>query len=439
VNLRTLARYLIGNADAIRSVATDKNSLWLGIGLVLLTAIARNYDQNFVLETPLWFFGPLLFSLFSGSFLFWILRSFLVKHIMVPVGSEAPPQGSQWRSFMGLFWMTAPVAWLYAIPVERFLMSYNAAVANLCLLAIVAAWRVLLMSRIVQVVNEVPFSRACGWVLVGASLEVIIVVFCGFLTGGGLSRKILAGMAGMRHAPEEQLTMSALGTSWNGAVLLLIVCSVTLYAFKFRGSAAPFPAPVSGSRPARWLLVLPALWITAAIPAQLEQFRFHTHAKLVNAERYADALAYLSHFQRSDFPKSRRIEPDPYEYPVWKRLPPTVALLTTNTPPWIREVYLSHLSVTVRHYFPRFRSAPDVAAMFKAMTNLPGAHDWMRTNEAELTKNVAHLGSFWDENQTNGTARTNLVIALRQLGMSEENVLKLPNVPAKSASTNAAP
>jgi hypothetical protein len=268
VNLRTLARYLIGNADAIRSVATDKNSLWLGIGLVVLTAIARTYDQNFVLETPLWFFGPLLFSLFSGSFLFWILRSFLAKNMMVPVGTEPPPQGSQWRSFMGLFWMTAPIAWLYAIPVERFLTSYNAAVANLCLLAVVAAWRVLLMSRIVQVVNEVPFSRACGWVLVGASLEVIIVVFCGGIFGGTMSRSIMAGMGGMRHAPEEQLIISALSAAWTGAWVLLIACVIPLAAAKYRGSAAPYPDTVNRSRLSKALLVLPLVWIAIAIPAQ---------------------------------------------------------------------------------------------------------------------------------------------------------------------------
>ena len=63
-------RYLFGQADAIRQVVASGAALWTGIALVLLTAIPRNYDQTLLSENPLlWIFGPLLFSLVSGSFL----------------------------------------------------------------------------------------------------------------------------------------------------------------------------------------------------------------------------------------------------------------------------------------------------------------------------------------------------------------------------------
>jgi hypothetical protein len=430
VNLRTLARYIFGDANAIRTVAIEKNSIWLGIGLVLLPAIARNYDQNFILETPLWLFGPLLFSFFSGTFLFWILRGFVSKHITVEI--EEPNQtDSPWRSFMGLFWMTAPVAWLYAIPVERFLTSYHAAVANLTLLAVVAMWRVFLMSRIVEVVHGVPWPRAFGWVLVAASLEVILVVFCGWFFGGGMARSVLASMGGMRHAPEEQLVISALGFIWTGAWIVLTACVVTLWLAKYSGTATPLPALMKRSAFSKSLFLLPIFWIAAAIPAQLEQARFHAHSKLMKTERYEEALAHLSRFERRDFPASRRIEPNPYEYPVWKDLPRTTALLTTNTPMWIREVYLSHLSITFRHYMPRFHSAPDVAAMFSAIARLPQGREWMRMNETELEQHLPRVGNFWDDNGTNAAARTNLVLALRELGMSEQAISKLPDIPTR--------
>src|SRR6185503_2799832 len=115
---------------------------------------------------------------------------------------------------MAVFWMTAPIAWLYAIPVERFLDTYHAAQANIALLGIVSLWRVLLMSRIMAVLFEIHFLRALGWVLIAASLEVIVVVFLGAFSSGTFSRSILAGMAGMRNVPEEALLSSVLASVW---------------------------------------------------------------------------------------------------------------------------------------------------------------------------------------------------------------------------------
>src|SRR5207245_4538618 len=96
----------------------------------------------------------------------------------------------QWATFMAAFWMTAPIAWLYAIPVERFLDSYHAAQANIALLSIVSLWRVLLMSRVLAVLFEIHFLRALGWVLFAAPLEVIVVVFFGAFFSGSFSKHI---------------------------------------------------------------------------------------------------------------------------------------------------------------------------------------------------------------------------------------------------------
>src|SRR5204862_7253608 len=116
---------MFGAASAIREVASNRAALWTGIVLVLLTGIARNYDQSYFLKTPMWLIGPLAFSFFSGTFLYGILvRGLARRHF--PEGHQ---KGGQWVTFMAAFWMTAPIAWLYAIPVERFLNSYHAAQA----------------------------------------------------------------------------------------------------------------------------------------------------------------------------------------------------------------------------------------------------------------------------------------------------------------------
>ena len=253
---------------------------------------------------------PLLFSCFSGSFLFWALYGLFIRRHLEPKDIS---KLAQWRSFLALFWMTAPVAWLYAIPVERFLSSYQAAQANLTLLGVVSIWRVLLMARIISVLQRVPFSLI-GWMLVPACVEVLLVI----VFGPTIGRQVLAGMSGMRNAPEENLIMSALGNVLLGATILLPTCLAFLGGYRFKNTVQPLPAAAKGPFPLWTLLVVSAVWIAVAIPSQLEQERFMTHALLVRAGKYREAVNYLARHRPKDFPPSRRIEPNPYEYRVWR-------------------------------------------------------------------------------------------------------------------------
>jgi hypothetical protein len=86
-------------------VACSLSAIWTGIALTLLTAFARNYDQTFIAEKPFhWFFGPLLFSLVSGSWIYVIWYQFCArKHF----SADTHAADSSWRGFMGTFWMTA--------------------------------------------------------------------------------------------------------------------------------------------------------------------------------------------------------------------------------------------------------------------------------------------------------------------------------------------
>jgi hypothetical protein len=421
VSLSIVARYLFGNAGAIREVATNRAALWTGIWLVVLTGIARNYDQNYALETPMWWIGPLVFSFFSGSFLYWIVVLGFARRHLEPT---ADPQQSQWPTFMALFWMTAPIAWLYAIPVERTFDSYRAAQANLILLAIVSLWRVLLISRVLSVLLEVRFGRVLSWVLVGASLEVIIVVFLGGIFSPSFGRRVMAGMAGMRNAPEENLLSSALTLVWVCSWALLFLVLLLIAVVRFRGTARRLPAAAPGRIPVVSLLVLTLVWVILAVPAQLEQYRFFVHSHLVSRERYEQALAYVGQYQKSDFPSGRRLEPNPYEYRVWRDLPPTVALLTTNTPAWVRDVYLSHAAITFTHHRGQYQSLADVARMFSALEQLPEGRDWLLTNQVVLGRQRLRHRHLLTEgpNSSGAVTLTNIVITVRRMGMAETNV-----------------
>src|ERR1051326_6460383 len=173
--------------------------------------------------------------------------------------------------------MTAQIAWLYAIPVERFLDPYRAAQANITLLAIVSLWRVLLMSRILSVLFEINFERALGWAFMAAALEVIIVFFLGV----PFSRHILAAMSGMRNAPEEALLGSVLGFVWECSWVVLVVCFLALISRRFKGIILPLPEPLPGKIPWIQLVGLVGIWALIAIVPQKEQHRFITHAALL--------------------------------------------------------------------------------------------------------------------------------------------------------------
>ena len=291
---------------------------------------------------------------------------------------------------MSLFWMTAPLAWLYAIPVERFLNWHLAAVANLTLLAAVALWTVLLMARIVSVMQGLNFFRALAWIGVPACLEVLLVVFLGEIFGSTLSRRIMAAMSGMRNAPEEQLLDLAVSRVLVGALILLPFLLVMVNTWRLRRTLQPLPEARKGALPAGGLMLLSAVWIAIAVPAQIEQHRFVTHARLIQGGKYRESVEYLAHFQRKDFPASRRIEPNPYNYRAWEDLPKIMASLQPMDPEWIRRLYLEDMEVLFSHYW--LMCKPDsLVLMFSALERLPEGKEWIKRNTSEMSKVQAAL------------------------------------------------
>ena len=165
------------------------------------------------------------------------------------IGTSAAVDGG-WLSFMGLFWMTAPVAWIYAIPVERFVDSISAAWANVALLSLVSLWRVLLMTRVIQVTTKAPFFIALVWVLFAACIEVLVV----FFFGGGFSRALIAGMGGMRNSPEEEVILGAMGTEFGSAFWLAPVTFLLALFWRPKRLLVPLPRPRPEAMPWRTVL-----------------------------------------------------------------------------------------------------------------------------------------------------------------------------------------
>ena len=393
--------YLLGRGDAIRELADNRATLWTGIGLVLLTSIARNYDQTFIAEKPfLWLFGSLLFSLVSGTWLYLILYGWFVRRATADADGKKPGFWSQWRCFMGLFWMTAPIAWLYAIPVERIYDSMTAAKANLSLLGIVSLWRVILITRVIQVLTQARYHAVLLWVLFAAGVEILVV----FFFGGAFARAIMSGMGGMRNSPEETLMVGSLATVFMVAFWGTPVILVTALVVGGNQTADDLPAPGRSEWKGRWLVVGAVLWVAVAIAPQIELSHNVKVERLFAESRFRDGLDYLSAQRPGQFAPARVLPPNAFEYEIFTELPECLGAVQPNDAQWVREHLLRRLNQMMTHY-QRWRSVKGMATeeqvevfrsglesyhrsgtglneMLDGLARIPEGKAWMETNVA---------------------------------------------------------
>lgn len=201
--------FLFGSRAAILRLASSRATLGLGFLLVLSAGVARHYDHASLLEDFRWLYGPLAVSLVSS------LLVFLAVFVGLRLASKAG-FWTQYREFLGLFWMTAPVAWLYAIPVEHWFEPIAAAKWNLLFLAMVSGWRVLLISRTVSVITNSRFGVSLFFVLIPASLEMAAATFL-----IRLNYNVVSTMSGAEVRPDMQLMAHAADIVRTGSLVVL--------------------------------------------------------------------------------------------------------------------------------------------------------------------------------------------------------------------------
>lgn len=195
MNIATLVNYLIGRRQAIVQIAQSPQAVWLGLLLVLSTGLAREYDGEDLLHEPWHLLLPLGASLVTCGMLYGLLW------LVCRGWKTSPPSGRVFRSFLALYWMTAPLAWLYAIPVERFLSAADSTRANLWLLGIVALWRVTLMVRVVSVVWPLSVWQSLFVVMLFADTILLTLLYLTPLP-------VFSIMGGIRLTDSEQVIQS---------------------------------------------------------------------------------------------------------------------------------------------------------------------------------------------------------------------------------------
>ena len=211
MGIGTLLGYLIGVRSATLTLAERPRTWLIGLVFVFSAGFAREYDGEDLVHEPWYLLAPLGASLVASFVLFCVLY--------VPgrmAGADSPPSFTAYRTFLGLFWMTAPLAWLYAIPYERLFDPVTAAYANVYTLALVSAWRVALMVRVGVVLFGLSPWAALFRVVAYADTVALIAINI-------LPFPIIEIMGGLRVSDAEMAVRSAAQTfvCWGGVSLIL--------------------------------------------------------------------------------------------------------------------------------------------------------------------------------------------------------------------------
>ena len=388
ITLGTLVSYLFGSREAIRALATHRDTVGLGLIFVLSAAFAREYDGEDLLHEPWHLLLPLIASLGTSLVLFC-----LVEYVARCRESECARFLSRYRSFLGLYWMTAPLAWLYAVPVERFLSPADATVANLWFLGIVSLWRVLLITRVFSVLHS-PRDGAAS----PASFFFVVMLFADSLAVflvGFIDLPVLVLMGGVRLTETESvLADTKLLVTFFGVLTwpIWLIGTLAVASGKTPWSWAnadlsirhPISAPVKCLAAASvlvWIAVLP--W------TQPEQQLRGSVERDLREGRYREALTTMSAHQRDEFPPHWNPPPRIGSARERPRILKIVVALSLNDAPWVRELFIDKLDAALgRHGFPMetLWAEAEASVILACLEGLPEGEAILRDKHEHLQR-----------------------------------------------------
>ncbi len=341
MSITTLLGYMIGRRKAILDIAAAPGATWLGLLFVMSAGFAREYDGEDLLAAPWHLLLPLGVSLVLSLVLFGVL--------VIPAGwRRGAVKGNFWGHYavlLRLFWMTAPLAWLYAIPFERFCSAAEATEANLWILGIVSLWRVLLMARVVSVVY--------GANLVATAMLVLLFADTVALTALRLAPlPVVSIMGGIRLSESEQIIQATAflvvffgGVSWPIWALGTIVVLVRrLPRWRFVVDEEGVELQVVSR--SLWVLAVLAIvgWLPVLFVTQPEQQLRRQVERGLRGGEIRESLLRMSEHVREEFPP--HWEPPPrigYGERSPKMDDVLLEMTTANVAPWVRTIFIDKM------------------------------------------------------------------------------------------------
>jgi hypothetical protein len=343
MTIRTLFGYLVGRENAIREIASNRRSLIVGFLFCLSTALARHYDGKYLLREPWFLLAPAGASLLTSSILFF----FLYLATSVRARKVLPGYASSYLSFLGLYWMTAPLAWLYGIPYERFLSEVDAAQANVWTLELVSVWRVILISRAVAVLTPSSFFSAFTKVAVPAMAIVFVALSYARMP-------LIDWMGGVRVPPSVQPVADAymfvILYGFFATVIGSLVWLGSLFVTSPESTLEGFRVQQAGSvgKALPILASIVILGFTAALPiTQREQKLRYDVEKDLKKNQIKVALDVLASHRQNEFPPQWTPPPWP-EYGEGDRNPSLTEIVKAleqrnDVPEWVHSTYQEKL------------------------------------------------------------------------------------------------
>jgi hypothetical protein len=395
MHVSTLVQYLFGNRQAIAEVAACPLAVWLGLLLVISAGFAREYDGEDLLHEPWHVLLPLAASLLTSFLLFLLVETAFSRGRREP--GQAHSLLAKYRAFLGLYWMTAPLAWLYAVPVERFLDAADAVAANLWMLGIVSLWRVALMTRVVSVVYARPPLAAFLVVMLFADSLVLAIVWLTPLP-------ILSIMGGIRLTESEAVIQATQILVGLAATLTWPFWAVGTLAVGMRGRRAAAEPSESRSAPSEsrgiawelWALAAFSivLWAAALPFTQGEQQNRRLVENDLRSGHIEHAVRFMSQRERGDFPP--HWDPPP-RIGYGESSPPLVDVLLeldrAGAAPWVRELFREKLAVQSEANAGGFHGHPmrlgemddeRLARYARLLKSLPEGPEMARYHEYEI-------------------------------------------------------
>lgn len=335
MNLLTLLAYLVGHCETILRLAASRRSLAVGLVLVIVAGFAREYDGEDLLRQPWHLLIPLAASVASSAILYLLVR------IVASGTCLEPPTLGGYLDFLGLYWLTAPLALVYAVPVERLMAAGDATRANLWMLGIVALWRVLLMARVVSVLYRVGFFAAFFVVMLFADTVAMILLVATDLP-------IVAIMGGIRLSESEMVLHD---TVWTLRVLTVLSWPIWLIGalvvafrkeppWEYQATSRQ-PYPRVGWDLCLTLAALVGMWIAILPRTQPEQQLRGQVERDLRAGRIREALETMSAHEPGDFPPHW----DPPPRLAYREQRPDITEVQEHldvlpVKPWVREIYV---------------------------------------------------------------------------------------------------
>jgi hypothetical protein len=367
MRVETVFLYLTGDRRAILQLAASPWTLLIGAIFVLSAGLARDYDGEDLLREPWHLLIPFAASIAASLILFGLAC------LKVMRGETWPGLWRAYLSFLGLFWMTAPLAWLYAVPYERFLSAEDAMGANLLTLGVVAIWRVILMIRVLIVVWNYGVANAVFVVMAfadAAALTAIVLAPVPVI-------QVMSGGRGV--APTDRMIQSTgcmvaqLGACT--APIWLIALTNTIAFAKSSWQAPRWGSAVSRPTWAVWLLAVGSLlfWVPFLPATQSEQALRRDVENDFKEGRISEAVAQMAAHDQNDFPPHWSPPPrltgfgddGPKLLEVWE------ILVARPHPQWLHDVYVEHLRIWLQGWGARHCGDTGRQRLAQILTRIP--------------------------------------------------------------------